>query len=125
MSRALVLIVEDDPDVASFLEAALGDEYDTRVIFDGVSAQRALEEITPDLIVLDVRLPLMSGAQLCRLIRTTERLGRVPVLVVTGYPESAEVGQIKGMGVDRVLAKPITPKRLRQAAKALLRGTDL
>ncbi|MBN1423348.1 response regulator [Candidatus Fermentibacteria bacterium] len=124
MSRALVLIVEDDPDVASFLEAALSDEYETRVAFDGVSAQRLLEEITPDLVVLDVRLPCMSGPQLCRMIRNTERLSSTPLLVVTGYPESAEAGSIREMGVDRILAKPVTPRRLRQAAKTLLRGTD-
>ena len=123
MSRALVVVVEDDPDVASFLETALSDAYDTRVAVDGVAAQRMLDQLTPDLIVLDVRLPCMSGAELCKVIRSDERLRRTPILVVTGFPESPEVGIIRNMGVDRILAKPVTARRLIEAVRAIIAGT--
>jgi DNA-binding response OmpR family regulator len=118
----VVLIVEDDPDVASFLETTLGDDHETRVAADGRSAQKLLDRITPDLIVLDVRLPFVSGVELCHMIRSSERLRCTPILVVTAFPDSAEVSRIRQMGVERILSKPVTPRRLREAAHAILRG---
>ncbi len=122
MSRASVVVVEDDPDVASFLEMALGELYDVKVAFDGVAAQRLLDETTPDLVVLDVRLPLLSGVELCRTIRSSPRLAHAAILVVTGYPRSPEVDTMRAMGVDRVLTKPVTARRLLEAARSLLSG---
>lgn len=120
MSKAVVIIVEDDPDVASFLDTTLRDEFETMVAGDGVAASRLLDQTVPDLVVLDVRLPCLSGPELCQMIRSSARLSRTPILVVTGFPESTEAGLMRDMGVDRILAKPVTARRLLATVREIL-----
>lgn len=124
MSRAVVVIVEDDPDVASFLETTLNEVCETRVAADGVAARRMLDQLTPDLVVLDIRLPHVSGVELCQMIRSDEHLRRTPILVVTGFPESPDIEIVRDMGVHHILAKPVTARRLMEAIQAILPGAS-
>lgn len=117
---AMVVIVEDDPDVASFLEMALKERYDIRVATDGEMAKRVLSEVVPDLVVLDVRLPHTSGTELCRMMRGSPHLSRTPILVVTGYPDSPEASALRDLGVEKILSKPVTARRLLDAVEGAL-----
>jgi two-component system response regulator MprA len=122
VDKAVVLIVEDDPNVASFLETTLRIDYETRLVTDGAEALQLLEHVAPDLVVLDIRLPGASGVDISRRIRSEKRLSSAKLLIVTGYPDSPEVDEIHQIGVDALLKKPITPHRLRRTVRQLLGG---
>jgi DNA-binding response OmpR family regulator len=124
VNNAVVIIVEDDPNVASFLETTLTVDYETRLATNGAEALQLLEHVAPDLVVLDIRLPGASGVDICRRIRSEERLSSTKVLIVTGYVDSPETKEIYHIGVDALLKKPITPHRLRRTVRQLLEGEN-
>ena len=85
MDKLKAVIIEDSKDVASFLDfsiQALG--YDTAVAYDGAAALDLLKQGTPDLILLDMQLPKVSGDAVLRWVRSKDQLRQVPVVVLTG-----------------------------------------
>jgi DNA-binding response OmpR family regulator len=124
VNKALVIIVEDDPNVASFLETTLAVEYETKLVTDGAEALQLLDRVAPDLVVLDLRLPGVSGVDICRRIRTEQRLSGAKLLIVTGYPDSPETKEIHQIGVDALLNKPVMPHQLRHTVRQLLGGRN-
>lgn len=111
MVNPIAFIVEDDLDIANFLAEALrGAGFDVEISADGRRALTRLTEIAPDVIVLDLNLPHVSGEEILRYIRADERLRRIRVILTTGEAQQAEM--VKD-AVDLVLLKPIDFTQLR------------
>ena len=82
MSFPIALILEDDPKLAELYETVLKQcEYQTQIIDSGKAAQKSLQTLTPDLIVLDIHLPYVSGMELLKQIQTDERFNNTLVIV--------------------------------------------
>jgi len=116
-----VLIVDDDPSVVNFMKKAIAkllDGVQVESTDNSYSALSMLLQNTPDLLVLDVMLPGMNGAQLLREIRSNERIAYVKILAISGYPESLQ--EMKDFGVDDVLAKPFKAQELIEKVGCLL-----
>ncbi|MCO8144097.1 response regulator [Rhodovulum tesquicola] len=123
MGRKSVLLAEDEDGIALALEYLIAREgYDTRRVADGDLVLKALEEAPPDLVVLDVMLPNRSGYEICQMIRRTERLKDVKVLMMTA--RGGEVERRKGLalGADAFLTKPFATADLTAQIRALLGG---
>jgi DNA-binding response OmpR family regulator len=114
-----VLIIEDDPTVGEVVARYLRREgYAVDVEVDGaVGLQRALAH-TPDLVILDLMLPSLSGLEICRRLRVA---APVPIIMLTA--RGAEADRIAGleMGADDYVAKPFSPRELTARVKAVLR----
>ena len=123
MSGKLILIVEDERDLAQTLEYNLEREgYQTRVATDGQQALRlSREEPIPDVVLLDLMLPDISGTEVCRRIRQDERTRQVPVIMVTAKGE--EIDRVVGfeVGADDYVTKPYSVRELALRIKAILR----
>ncbi|GAA0287191.1 response regulator transcription factor [Rhodovulum strictum] len=123
MGRKLVMLAEDEDGIALALEYLIAREgYDTRRVADGNLVIEALEEAPPDLLVLDVMLPNRSGYEICQLIRRSEGLKDVKVLMMTA--RGGEVERRKGLalGADAFLTKPFATADLTAQIRALLGG---
>jgi DNA-binding response OmpR family regulator/GAF domain-containing protein len=119
---ARALIVDDDARVRSFLCAAL-ETAGFRVTPTG-SGEEALRLVAskPDLVILDVELPDISGREVCRRIKAAPETSAVPVLMLSGvYTDPVERSQAIEDGSDAYLTKPVTPRELLASARALLR----
>ncbi|MBZ5584855.1 MAG: response regulator, partial [Acidobacteriia bacterium] len=120
-----IAIVEDEAELASLLEYNLSRQgYETQV-FGGVrGALKALEQWKPDLVLLDVMLPDLDGFELCRQIRRSSALGRIPVVFLTARTE--EVDRVLGLeiGGDDYMTKPFSPRELVARVKAHLRRIE-
>lgn len=120
---ALVLIVEDEPDLLSTLEYNLRKEgYLTRAATDGESALReAFREPYPDLVLLDLMLPDMSGNDVCRKLRGNPDTQNIPIIMVTA--RSDELDRVVGfeLGADDYVVKPYSLRELMLRVKAILR----
>jgi DNA-binding response OmpR family regulator len=118
-----VLIVDDDPAVPELLQLYLDREgFEVSTAADGREAMRLYREWCPDLILLDLSLPLMHGLEVCRAIRRTSH---VPIIIVSGLTE--EVDRVGGLelGADDYITKPFSPLEVVARVKAVLRGCAL
>jgi two-component system alkaline phosphatase synthesis response regulator PhoP len=114
-----VLLVDDEPQIVEILERYLSDEgFVVRKAYDGAAAVRAASAEKPDLVVLDLKLPGMTGFEVFREIRTTSQ---VPVIMLTSRIE--EVDRIVGLelGADDYITKPFSPREVVARIKAVLR----
>jgi len=108
-----ILIVEDEPDVAEMIRYNLEKEtYRTVIAYSGTDALQAAEAREPDLVLLDIMLPDLSGWEICRALRDSTKNHSIPILMLTAL--SSEEARIKGLslGADDFLAKPFSIKEL-------------
>ncbi|HSL73950.1 MAG TPA: response regulator transcription factor [Ilumatobacteraceae bacterium] len=123
MSDAVVLVVEDE---ASFVEAlTIGlrrEGFEVAVCTDGAEALERFDDINPDIVLLDVMLPKISGIDVCRQLR---KRTQVPIIMVTA--KGAEIDTVVGLevGADDYVTKPYRLRELVARMRAVLRRTDL
>ena len=121
-----IAIVEDEAELAALLDYNLTRSgYQAHVLTGHKGTLRDLESWKPDLIVLDVMLPGDDGFELCRQIRQSPALGRIPVLFLTA--RSDEVDRVLGLeiGGDDYMTKPFSPRELIARVKAHLRREEM
>lgn len=119
---AHILVVDDEPDISALVAYHLAREaYRVRTAASGPEALRALETEAPDLVVLDLMLPGMSGLELLAEMRRRAEFEQVPVILLTARRE--EQDRIEGLklGADDYVAKPFSPQELVLRVGAVLR----
>jgi DNA-binding response OmpR family regulator len=101
----LILIVDDMPAVVEPVATVLAEAgYETRCAADGGEALRVMDERTPDLVLLDVSMPVMDGLSVLRIMRRRPKLAAVPVILLTGASDKSSVVEAGKLGVrDYVL----------------------
>ncbi len=122
MARPRILIVEDERALTEVLTYNFQREgYDTFVAHDGQEGLRKAQTLLPDLILLDLMLPVLNGLEVCRELRAGERTRAIPILMLTAKAE--ETDQVVGfsLGADDYVTKPFSVKVLVQRIKALQR----
>jgi DNA-binding response OmpR family regulator len=115
------LIAEDDPQSAELLEAYLaGSGYEIQTAADGQQALDKLQNWQPDLILLDVMLPRISGFQVCKQVRADPKVRTTAILMVTALDQPSDIERAVDAGTDDFLTKPINKKELLLRVQALL-----
>lgn len=118
-NRAIILIVEDDSELRQIYRQAL-ERYDYVIheAFDGADALEKINDIQPDLIILDMMMPRMGGPTVLQIIRQTPELANVRLVVITAYPQFRE--SALNFNVDQFLTKPVRPQEIVQAVQMAL-----
>lgn len=111
MTKPFVLIVEDDPRLSDIISITLQADFETEACLDGASALERLKQTTPDIVVLDLNLPGISGADILAHIRADGRLAATRVILATADERQAETLTDEA---DIVLLKPVSPAQLRE-----------
>lgn len=122
MASQTILIIEDEPTLVDILVYNLKKEgFEVIVATDGQDGLRAAQSALPDLVILDLMLPIVDGLQVCRELRTSPKTKDIRILMLTAKCE--EVDEIIGfsMGADDYVSKPFKLKPLIFRVKALLR----
>jgi twitching motility two-component system response regulator PilG len=117
------LIVDDTNTLRSLVQIfLLGEGLEFSEAQDGAEGLRKARELRPDVVISDVKMPVMDGFELCAAIRSDPELRSIPVLLLTmlGDEASRQRGQL--VGASAFLTKPISPETLRDAVRALTRG---
>jgi two-component system, OmpR family, phosphate regulon response regulator PhoB len=128
-ARLRVLIIEDERDMVDGLTYNLEREgYDTIVAYDGQEGLRKAQMLIPDLILLDIMLPRLSGLDICRELRAGERTRDIPIIIISARSEDTDELIGLSLGADDYVTKPFSAKVLMQRIKTLRRrvegGTD-
>jgi DNA-binding response OmpR family regulator len=118
-----VLIAEDNPQNAELLETYLGDrEFEVRVAADGEQTLRLVREWRPELILLDVMMPKISGFEICKRLRADAATCDTAVLMITALDQASDVDRAVEAGTDDFLTKPINKSELLLRVRSLLQS---
>jgi DNA-binding response OmpR family regulator len=118
---ALVLVVDDQRDILGLIKLRLEQAgYEVITASDGGRALDLVRRLRPNLVVLDVMLPIIDGREVTRRIRADARIAGVPVLLVSASVHEHEVQEGLDAGADDYLPKPFTADVLRERVQALL-----
>ena len=122
ISSATVLVCDDDPDTRSLISVALSESgYGIIEAEDGLHAQQLVQERLPDVIILDVMMPKMTGTEFMQWFRESVTESFVPVLMLTALGDIDDRVVGFSVGVDDYMTKPFNWKELRVRVEALLR----
>jgi DNA-binding response OmpR family regulator len=118
-----VLIADDNPQGVELLEAYLtGTDLETQVAYDGEETLRKVREWHPDLILLDVMMPKISGFEVCKRLKSSPDTADIVVLMVTALDQHSDVDRGVAAGTDDFLTKPINKTELLLRIKAALKS---
>jgi len=107
-----IAVVEDNPDNRLLVQALLEDLYDLTEYEDGPSALAGLAQSVPDLVLLDISLPGMSGSEVVRVIRADPTLRQLPVIALTAHAMTGDREKYLAEGFDDYVTKPIVDENL-------------
>jgi DNA-binding response OmpR family regulator len=117
----VVLVAEDDADILDLIAHRLATAgYDVVTVPDGEQALRVARERRPDLAVLDVTMPKLTGYDVTRALRADNRTSRMPVMLLTARVQESDVAAGLDAGADDYLRKPFSSAELRERVAELL-----
>jgi len=120
-----ILVIEDDKDIVELVKYNLEkDGYQVTACADGTTGLAQIRKSPPDLLILDLMLPKLSGLDICKDIRRDVTLNRLPILILTAKGEEADRVVGLELGADDYVTKPFSPRELVARVKALLRRAD-
>jgi phosphate regulon transcriptional regulator PhoB len=120
-----ILLIEDDRDIVELVRYNLEKEgYRVIALGEGASGLAQLRKSPPDLLVLDLMLPKISGLEVCKEVRRQPALNRLPILMLTARGEEADRVVGLELGADDYVTKPFSPRELAARVKALLRRVE-
>lgn len=120
-----VLVVEDEPDIRKLIQYNLAQEkFRVLEAEDGEQALKVLQRDKPNLVILDLMLPGLSGLELCKILRGRPDTARLPILMLTA--KAGEADKVVGleMGADDYLPKPFSPREMVARVRAILRRSE-
>ena len=123
MQKTRVLIVEDEQDIAGLIKHTLerGGGMTAEIANAGDAALKAASEQPPDLVILDLNLPVVSGVEVCRILRGRPTTAHVPIIMLTARTSEAERVIGLDMGADDYVTKPFSIRELAARVRAVLR----
>lgn len=119
-SRPLALVVDDNADVREYVAHLLGGEYDVRQAADGKEGLGMALKTVPDLIVCDVKMPVMDGLEMCRRVKAETATSPVPVILLTSNAQENQRAEGYDCGADACITKPFSSKVLLSRVRNLL-----
>jgi DNA-binding response OmpR family regulator len=116
-----ILIAEDEKDIRDLISFTLSFAgHDVTATSNGEEAYEKAREILPDLILLDVRMPRMTGYEACEKIKADEKTKHIPVVFLSAKGQEAEVNTGLAVGAKEYILKPFAPDLLAERVRAIL-----
>lgn len=122
MHKQKIVLVEDEEDIAALikLQAEISG-YKILIEVDGLNGYRLIEKEKPDLVILDIMLPGLSGLDICRKLKSSQELQHIPVIMLSARGEEIDIVLGLELGADDYVTKPFSPKVLFSRVRAVLR----
>ncbi|MBI3837255.1 MAG: response regulator transcription factor [Planctomycetia bacterium] len=122
MATERVLVVDDEEDLLELIRYNLSKEgYQVRCVYTGEMAIREAKRHLPDLILLDLLLPMVDGLSVCKILKNDPQTQHIPIVMVTAKTEEADVVSGLELGADDYITKPFSPRVLLARIRAVLR----
>jgi two-component system phosphate regulon response regulator PhoB len=125
MASREILVVEDEKDIQELVRYNLAKEgYAVQCMTTGEEALRTIRASVPDLVILDLMLPGISGLDVCRSIKSDQATRQIPVVMLTAKGEEADIVSGLELGADDYVTKPFSPRVLLARIRAVLRRAE-
>lgn len=126
ISGSRVLIADDNQPNRELLEAYLeGESYEIIMANDGEHTMQVVAEQNPDIVLLDIMMPRLSGYEVCEQLKANPETRKIPVLMVTALTEMGDIEKAVEKGCDDFLKKPVNRLELQTRVRSLLRVRHL
>jgi DNA-binding response OmpR family regulator len=112
MARWRILAIDDEPDILELIEMSLGDKYDIVTLDSGVNSLEAVETFEPDLIILDIMMPKVTGYHIIEVLRNRRDTAKIPVIFLSAKDTIRDQKYGYKLGATIYLTKPFQPDRL-------------
>lgn len=124
--KAHILIIEDEPDINELLSITLlKNDYAVTKVFDGEKGLKIAREISPDLILLDLMLPGISGLDVCKLLKSEQETSFIKIIILTALSQEHNIVKGLELGADDYITKPFSIKVLNARIKSVLRRNSI
>lgn len=121
-----ILIIEDEPDINELLSITLlKNDYAVTKVFDGEKGLKIAREISPDLILLDLMLPGISGLDVCKLLKSKQETSFIKIIILTALSQEHNIVKGLELGADDYITKPFSIKVLNARIKSVLRRNSI
>lgn len=124
MKRIKILIVDDEPDIRDVLELTLSDRFDVITAINGGDGLEKAKQHMPDLILTDYMMPILTGPELCKVLRKDVSLSLIPIIMLTGKGDIKDMVSGINSGADDYLLKPFEPETLLARIDMILKRTS-
>lgn len=121
-----VLIIDDDPEIGNLIKEIL--EFDNYNVITALTSEKGLFNArynTPNVILLDLFLPDMSGFEVFKVLKQDDRTKEIPVIIITGHTDAQTISMARKLGITGVFYKPFNFARLRKKIKVLVEGNTV
>lgn len=119
-SRSTVLIVDDNVAIADFIKEVLSNEYNCLVASNGRAGLAVCGSCVPDLMIVDVMMPVMDGIEMCRRVKRNTILSSIPIILLTAKDDFVTESESVRLGIDAFMSKPFDAEMLLSRVKQLL-----
>ncbi len=121
-----VLVAEDERDIRELIGFTLRFAgLDVTLTRNGAEAVEQAPQLKPDLIMLDVRMPKMTGYEACRVLKKDPHTSEIPVVILSAKGQDGEIQEGKNAGADHYIVKPFAPDKLTERVKDILRDSGI
>ncbi len=121
-----VLVAEDERDIRELIGFTLRFAgLDVTLTRNGAEAVAQAPQLRPDLIMLDVRMPKMTGYEACRVLKGDPNTSEIPVVILSAKGQDGEIQEGKNAGADHYIVKPFAPDKLTERVKDILRDSGI
>jgi CheY-like chemotaxis protein len=119
--RPVILVADDDEDILALVSLTLGrEEHEILNARDGMEAMEIVVDRHPDVLVLDLRMPRLTGHDVLRMLREKEATNDTRVIVLSAYVQRETVERVLEDGADSFMSKPFDPEALRERVETVL-----
>ncbi|MGE5660490.1 MAG: response regulator [Actinomycetota bacterium] len=117
-----ILLIDDEESIFEVIEGLLYREgYELTYVTSGLEALKRIDEIQPDVILLDLMMPEMDGIETCQRIKANQRWCHIPIIMVTALSSKEDLARSLEAGADDFLSKPVNSLELRARVRSMLR----
>ncbi|MFP4321020.1 MAG: response regulator transcription factor [Anaerolineales bacterium] len=119
---AKILVAEDERDIRDLIEFTLDKVggHEVITVTNGADAVSKAPEIMPDIILLDIRMPKMTGVEACKALKENEALGNIPIVFLSAHGQETEIDAGLGAGAFEYIVKPFAPDQLARRVDEIL-----
>lgn len=124
-TKATILLADDEEDIKAILQMFLeSNGYKVLTAFDGLDALQQIKDTLPDLVLMDIMMPVVDGIEVTRQIKADDATKHIPVIMLTAAAQSVMVERAMEAGAADYVAKPFEPEKLQATIEKVLAGPE-